>query len=40
MATEKATEAASEKKPFLSRFTPRQQEFLKGGRAVSNAATV
>ena len=40
MATEKAPEAASEKKPFLSRFTPRQQEFLKGERAVSNAATV
>ena len=31
---------APEKKPFLSRFTPKQQEFLRGNMAVSNSATV
>jgi membrane protease YdiL (CAAX protease family) len=31
---------APEKKPFLSHFTPKQQEFLRGNMAVSNSATV
>lgn len=31
---------APSKKSFLSRFTPKQQDFLRGKRAVSNSATV
>jgi membrane protease YdiL (CAAX protease family) len=34
------TKDTTEKKPFLSRFTPKQQEFLRGKQAVSNSATL
>ena len=39
MATDKTPKSA-EKKPFLARFTPKQQEFLRGKQAVSNSATL
>ena len=34
------TKDTAEKKPFLSRFTPKQQDFLRGKMAVSNPVTV
>ncbi|MBQ9151332.1 MAG: CPBP family intramembrane metalloprotease [Clostridia bacterium] len=39
-AAETTESASPAKKPFLSRFTPKQQDFLRGKFAVSNAATV
>jgi membrane protease YdiL (CAAX protease family) len=40
MEPNQTPEAAPEKKGFLSRFTPGQQDFLRGKHAVSNSATV
>lgn len=35
-----ASEGGKAKKPFFSRFSPKQQDFLQGKYAVSNAATI